>query len=151
MVRGILLVGIPSTGPIGIKMTCEVDQLIQSTLAGNGPQKIPAQYTIQGKRNHLDQLEIRLHPNGLELWACFKEIPNMVQMLSPGEWISIGLLRNPAQLFQIDGILQTKTFREIVERAQTVLSHNEWNTPTQELEFVDFLQATGEGFVPGAC
>ncbi|MEK7484341.1 MAG: hypothetical protein AABZ60_08415 [Planctomycetota bacterium] len=99
----------------------------------------------------MEQLEIRPHSDGLEIWAQFKEIPNMIQSLSSGEWILIGLLRNPAQIFQMNGILQTKAFREVFDRAQKVLAHNEWNTPTQELEFVDFLQATGEGFVPGAC
>ena len=103
MVRGILLVGISSTGPLGIKMNPEVDQILHEIIQQSTLQKIPSKYIVQGKRNHLEQLEIRPHSDGLEIWAQFKEIPNMIQSLSSGEWILIGLLRNPAQIFQMNG------------------------------------------------
>lgn len=149
-IRAILLAGIPSTGPFGIKMTPDIDTLLRVVLEQKKTVSLPLSRVIQGKRNHLDQIEFRPNPEGLEIFACFKKIPNMVQQIPIGEWISLGVVRNPEKILEIDGVLQTKFFKEVVEKAQR-LEPNEWNTPTQEMEFAEFLKDSGAGFIPESC
>ncbi|MEK7484340.1 MAG: hypothetical protein AABZ60_08410 [Planctomycetota bacterium] len=48
MVRGILLVGISSTGPLGIKMNPEVDQILHEIIQQSTLQKFPLNILFKG-------------------------------------------------------------------------------------------------------
>jgi hypothetical protein len=147
--RGLLLFGISQTGPFGLKLTPQVDETLSLLFQGNSPQSLPLSVLIQGKRKHLEAVEVRFSSEGLELFVRLKKLPNMIQDLLPDAWIPVGVVKNPTKILQISGILQTKKFQQIVEET-LYLAPNEWNAPIQDLEFVEFL-GSFDAYIPESC